>query len=106
MNYFDEMVLYLFAYRVILHAFCHLLIFFNITFFKKKSGIPSVSNSLDPDQAQYLLGLIRIQAVCKGYQQPTLVGNKNWAASKAFSIPATSLCSSLTHKAPPIICSR
>ena len=44
-----------YAYWVILHAFfCHLLIVFKIMllfFFKKKnqSGIPSVSNRLDPD---------------------------------------------------------
>ena len=39
---------------------CRLLIFFKLTFFrknnKKKSGIPSVSNSLDPDQVQCVFG--------------------------------------------------
>ena len=35
-----------------------------------------VSNSLDPDQAQHLLGLIWVQTVCKGYQQMTLVGEE------------------------------
>ena len=31
-----------------------------------------VSNRLDPDQADILLGLIRVQTVCKSYQQTTL----------------------------------
>ena len=34
-----------------------------------------VSNSLDPDQARHKMsGLIRVQTVCKGYQQTTLEG--------------------------------
>ena len=37
---------------------CRFLIFFKVTFFRKvkKSGIPSVSNSLDPDHVQCVLG--------------------------------------------------
>ena len=34
------------------------------------------SNSLDPDQADILSGLILVQTVCKGYQQTTLVGSQ------------------------------
>ena len=44
----------------------HLLIFFKVTFFRKetkKTGIPSVSNSLDPDQVQCVLGPILIQSL-------------------------------------------
>ena len=40
---------------IFLMPFCRLLIFFK-TFCKILSGIPSVSNSLDPDQAQHLVG--------------------------------------------------
>ena len=54
--------------------------FSKINFFKKKnlsgtlSGYQTVwiqirPNSLDPDQAQHLLGLIWVQTVCKGYKQ-------------------------------------
>ena len=44
----------LFAPWVIFHAFCRLLIFFQNQLFRKiLSGIPSVSNTLDPDQAQH-----------------------------------------------------
>ena len=47
--------LQLFAYWEILYAFC-LLLFFSINFCKKiLSGIPSESNSLDPDQAQHFV---------------------------------------------------
>ena len=35
-------------------------------------GIPLVSNKLEPDQPDVLLGLIWIHSVCKGYQQRTL----------------------------------
>ena len=35
-----------------------------------------MSNSLDPDQAGRLLGLIWAQTVCKGYQQMTLAGKE------------------------------
>ena len=49
-------------------------------FFKIKkilSGIPSVSNSLDPDQArQKMLGLIWVQTVSKGHQETTLAGKE------------------------------
>ena len=37
--------------------FCFLLIFFKINFLEKiLSGIPSVSNSLDPDQPRHFVG--------------------------------------------------
>ena len=44
-------------------------LFFKLIIFQKKNvlGIPSVSNSLEPDQV--LSGLIWVQTVCKGYQQ-------------------------------------
>ena len=49
--------------------------FFKITFFKKiLSGLPPVSNSLDPVMSGILSGLIWVQTVCKGYQQMTQVG--------------------------------
>ena len=35
-----------------------------------------VSNSLDPDQARHLSGLIWVQTVCKGYQRTTLAGKE------------------------------
>ena len=35
-----------------------------------------MSNRLDPDQADVLSGLIRVQNVCKGYQQTTLGGKE------------------------------
>ena len=35
-----------------------------------------VSNSLDPDQARHLSGLILVQTFCKSYQQTTLVGKE------------------------------
>ena len=39
------------------HFFCLPLIFFKINFFQKRiSEIPSVSNSLDPDQARQTVG--------------------------------------------------
>ena len=49
----------IFAFWVILHVFCQPRISFynHKPFQKKKSGIPSVSNSLDPDQAQHLVCL-------------------------------------------------
>ena len=66
----------LFAAWDIFMLFCHLLIFFKIFFFRKNiSGIPSMSNSLDPDQA-IMSGLIWVQDVCKSYQQMTLVGKE------------------------------
>ena len=39
-----------------------------------KSGIPSVSNSLDPDQARS--GSKDSQTICKSYQQTTLIGKQ------------------------------
>ena len=46
-----------FAYSETLHAFCRLLIFFqNQLFGKIPSGMPSLSNSLDPDQARHIVG--------------------------------------------------
>ena len=57
--------------------FCRVLIIFKINFFEKffqKCHLSvTVSNSLDPDQAQ---NFVRVQTVCKGYQQMTLVGNE------------------------------
>ena len=63
------------TFRVLRVFFCCLLIFFHDQLFKKiLSGIPSVSNSLDSDQARRFVGLIWIQNVCQGYQQITPVG--------------------------------
>ena len=42
----------------------------------QKTQTVTVSNSLNPDQALFLSGLIRVQTACKGYQQMTLVGNE------------------------------
>ena len=55
---------------------CHLLIFFQNQLFEKNSfrNTIRVSNSLDPDQAGHLVGLIWVQTVSKGYQQTALVG--------------------------------
>ena len=55
--------------------FCRLLIFFKIKLFEKiLSGIPSecqtVWTLIRPDDSS---GLIWVQTVCQGYQQPTLV---------------------------------
>ena len=53
---------------------------FFVLFFSKKSfenNISSLESSrLDPDHAQVLSGLIRVQIVCKGYQQTTLVSKE------------------------------
>ena len=47
----------IFAYWVILHAFLSSAVFFSkSTFSKILSGIPSVSNSLDPGQVQHSVG--------------------------------------------------
>ena len=52
------------------------------------SNIIRVPNSLDPDQARLLLGLIWVQTVCNGYQQTTLAGKElmpqflNWMFSQ------------------------
>ena len=47
-----------FACWVFIHAYCHLLIIFQNHHFKKNSfrNTISVSNSLDPDQAQHVVG--------------------------------------------------
>ena len=57
------MLLLLFIHTLLL---CHLLLFGRLIF-----SIPPgrVSNSLDPDQARYLSGLIWVQIACKGYQR-------------------------------------
>ena len=54
-----------------------LLNFFSISIFPKNSSRNAirVSNSLDPNQAQHFVH-IRVQTVCKPYQQTTLVGNE------------------------------
>ena len=57
---------------------CHLLNFFqNILFLKIHSGISSECQTvwiqIRPDDSS---GLIRVQAVCIGYQQTTLVGKE------------------------------
>ena len=57
--------------------FYSLLIFFSKSTFLKSSfrsywHTIRVSNSLDPDQAQQMSGLIWVQTVCKSYQQRTL----------------------------------
>ena len=45
--------------------FCRLLTFFQNPIFRTIiSGIPPVSNSLDPDQAEILSGLTLVQTVC------------------------------------------
>ena len=70
---------------------CPLVIFYSKLTFSKNSGIPLVSNSLDPDQAKHsfylyiltsveyircgsvyiLSGLFWMQTICKGHQQIT-----------------------------------
>ena len=56
---------------------CRLLIFFKINLFQNSfRNTIRVSNSLDPDLADILSGLIWIQTVCNGYQQTTLVGKE------------------------------
>ena len=83
----------LFAYKV-LSWFCRLLIFFKISlfvvvvFFPKKSfgNISRVSRSLDPEiMPDFLLGLIWVQVVCKGYQQTTLVSKEFMTTIQANS---------------------
>ena len=52
------------------YGFCRLLIFSKSTFRKKSfRNTNRVSNSLDPDQARPLSGLIGVQTVCKGHQK-------------------------------------
>ena len=64
--------------------FCRLLIFFRISFFEKLvQDYPSVSNSLDQDQAQHFVGPdTRVQTVCKNYQQTTF---SSLSGTKSFS---------------------
>ena len=60
--------------------FCCLGIIFKINIFKKKSQIPSVSNSLDPDQARHFvrpdLGPNCLQTLSADDQKMTLVGKE------------------------------
>ena len=63
----------------ILHAFCRLLLYFKINFFRKIiSGIPTirVSNSSDPDQARRFVGPDLDPNCLQGYQQTTLAGKE------------------------------
>ena len=53
-------------------SFCRLLCHKDI-FLKKSSGIPSMSNSLDPDQARQFVGPDLGQTVYKGTQQTTKI---------------------------------
>ena len=58
-------------------------------------NIIRVPNSLDPDQAHILLGLIWVETVCKSYQQMTLVGkqlNYEWDSEDFFH-----LCETVSH---------
>ena len=63
---------------VILHALLSSADFFQNQLFLKNSFRTTIreSNSLYPDQARYLSGLIWVQIVCKGYQQRTQVGKE------------------------------
>ena len=45
-----------------------------------------MSNSLDPDQARHLLGLIWIQTVSKGYQQTTKVATSRERVKSATAV--------------------
>ena len=66
----------LFACWVILHRFSRLLIFFKITYSKTSSrNTISVSNTLDPDQAQGSFGLDLGQN-CLQSRRLTIVGEK------------------------------
>ena len=57
--------------------FCYLLNFFKANFFLKiLSGVPSVSNSFDLDQAQRSVGPDLVQIVGKSYQQTVSVGEE------------------------------
>ena len=59
---------------------CRLLTFFKIIFFFKKSFRNTVrlSNCLDPDQDRHSVVLIRVQTVCKNYQQTTAGSRKSF----------------------------
>ena len=71
-------------------------------FSKILPGIPSVSNSLDPDQARRFVSLIWVQTVCKGYQQMTLVGKEwiefHWSMITRCHIQSTILSSGIRFK--------
>ena len=63
--------------------FCRLLTFFKINILKKiLSGIPSVSNSLDPVQADILLGLIWVQTLCQWLSAEALVDKDPYGISQ------------------------
>ena len=65
----------IYACWVILHAFCGLLLYFKINFFRKiLSGIPTirVSKSWDPDQARHFVGPDLDPNCLQDYQQTTL----------------------------------
>ena len=67
----------LFAYWVILHIFCRLLIFSKLTFSRKNSGTLSEYQVVWIQiRTDILSVLIWVQTVCKGYQQTTLAGKE------------------------------
>ena len=66
--------------------FCCLLFFFKLNFFSKNSLRNNIrlSNSLDADQVQHF---VRVQTLCKSYQEVTLVGKKlNVTAENIFDV--------------------
>ena len=76
MNMELNLTLLPFAYWVILHVFffCHLIFLkstFFETFFQEYHQCQTIWIQIRPDK---MSGLIRVQTVCKGYQQATLVG--------------------------------
>ena len=73
-----------FVYWETFRVLCCLLIFFKINFLEKfLSGIPSECQTVWIQIRPHdLSGLIWIQAVCKGYQQTTLVGKELTGAVK------------------------
>ena len=60
-----------FAWWVIFHAFCCLLTFFKINFFKTDLNLSGTQLFGLTDQDHVLSVLIWAQTVCKGYQQMT-----------------------------------
>ena len=69
------------------YLFSSVNFFQNQLFWKKNSGIPLVSNSLDPDQAQLFVELdLDPNCLQVSYQQTTLVGKK-----KLWTCPRISL---------------
>ena len=77
-NYRLHFMASLFAYWVILQIFLLSTDFFikiNISKNSLRNTI-RVSNILDPDQADILLGLIWVQTFCNSYQQINEVGNE------------------------------